>query len=917
MGEVYRAQDTKLKRTVALKRLAPKLQADSNYRHRFLQEAERASRFTDAHVAALYDVLEERGEIFLVMEYVEGETLRQRMRRPMTLDQFFEMASQCAEALASAHDRGIVHCDIKPENIMITTGGQVKILDFGVAKYLPRSDQSSTVDQAGTMAGTPAYMSPEVLLEKVPDGRADVFSLGVVFYEMLTGHHPFLASSFMATTDRIRKETPAPIRIFNRRVPEGLEVLVSKALAKEAGQRYASARELLEDLRLVQAGLTPTRLQPVLPLAQTRKRPRWLIPFVVLALVAATVLVMYRRAHTTPILAERGWVLIADFDSRGDNPIPDAGIREGLAIALQQSRYVNVFPRTRTYEVLQRMEKQDAPRIDETLGREICRRENLQVLLAGSIEHVGQSFQITVRAIDPVNGNLLFAEQERMDRREQFFDKADELSNRVRKDLGESLAGIETNSRPLAKVTTASLQALQLYSRASDAVIEGKVDQAPPLLQATLQLDPDFAMAHRLLATVDLINGNRGKQLEHLTRAYDLRQEVTDRERRLIEADYYGARGEYEKSVQSLLALVGLYPDDAEAHEQLALAYASVDDYSNAIQQLRGVLKLDPESALPHANLVRYLARSNENDQAIAAFQEATTRGLKTPGLSWGLGLALLGQGNVAAARREFSRVQESGGAYQSVGRVYLARTLIYEGKMADAVDLLNTEVRLDQSLSNRSPELLSRYLLASIFLLQGKRDMAAVQLRQMLGAGEPESVQAEDLRRVGTLDARMGDIRSAREILRKLEGLSAAVPTAFNRSCYDNVAGEVALAEGNTKQAADMFSAALAVYPRFMSHEGLAHAYQAEQDLSRSAAEWNQVLQAKGEILQDASPADWLTAHLQLARVYRHSGDLAQARDHYQQFLSAWREGNDLPVRRQALRESQELEDTKLEGRK
>src|SRR5438105_6732553 len=257
MGEVYLAQDTKLKRLVALKRLAPQLRADSGYRRRFLEEAERASRFSDAHVAALYDVLEERGEIFLVMEYVEGENLRQRLRRPISLQEFFDIATQCVEALAAAHARGIVHCDIKPENIMLTAAGQVKILDFGVAKHLPRSDQSATVDRSGTMAGTPAYMSPEVLMEKAPDGRADVFSLGVVFYEALTGDHPFLASSFVANSDRMRTETPAAIRIFNSKVPDGLEALVFKAMAKDPAQRYASASALLEGLHSLERGSPP------------------------------------------------------------------------------------------------------------------------------------------------------------------------------------------------------------------------------------------------------------------------------------------------------------------------------------------------------------------------------------------------------------------------------------------------------------------------------------------------------------------------------------------------------------------------------------------------------------------------------------------------------------------------------------
>src|SRR5215831_17484509 len=395
MGEVYRAEDIKLKRTVALKRLAPQLRSDTIHRRRLLEEAERASRFADTHVAALYDVLEEKGEIFLVMEYIEGETLRQRLRRPLALDQFFEIAIQCAKALAAAHERGIVHCDIKPENIMITTSGQVKVLDFGVAKYLPRSGQDSTIDRSGTMAGTPAYMSPEVLLEKIPDGRADVFSLGVVFYEALTGQHPFLASSFVATTDRIRNETPTPIRIFNQHVPVALECLVTKALAKDPARRHQSAEELLDDLQTVQTGLTPSKFRRLLPIPQPPPRSRWVIIPLMVVLVVAAVFFFLHRAQSKPLLAERGWVLIADLDASGGQAVPAEGIREGLTIALQQSRYVNVFPRSRAYETLERMQKQNVPRIDETLGREICRRENLQVLLTGTVVGMGEETQVT------------------------------------------------------------------------------------------------------------------------------------------------------------------------------------------------------------------------------------------------------------------------------------------------------------------------------------------------------------------------------------------------------------------------------------------------------------------------------------------------------------------------------------------
>src|SRR5712691_5992206 len=293
MGEVYRAEDTRLKRTVALKRLSPHLRSDPLYRRRFEEEAERASRFSDAHVAAIHDVIDEQGEIFLVMEFVEGQTLRQRLNEPMSLEQFLGIAVQCVQGLVAAHGHGIVHCDIKPENIMLTTDGQVKILDFGVAKHLPRSDQSTTVDRSATVSGTLAYMSPEVLMENTPDGRADIFSLGVVFYEVLAGHHPFLAHGFVATSDRIRCETPAPIHIFNSEVPEELEKLVNKAMAKEPGQRYASTLELLEELRLVEAGITPTGLSRLLPRKAERKPKHTLLIVVAVAMVAASFLAVF------------------------------------------------------------------------------------------------------------------------------------------------------------------------------------------------------------------------------------------------------------------------------------------------------------------------------------------------------------------------------------------------------------------------------------------------------------------------------------------------------------------------------------------------------------------------------------------------------------------------------------------------
>lgn len=904
MGEVYRAQDIRLKRTVAVKRLSPQLRADPNYRSRFHYESERVSRFSDAHIAAIYDVLEEQSEIFLVMEYIEGENLRQRLCRPIALEEFFEIATQCAEALIAAHERGIVHCDIKPENIMVTTKAQVKILDFGVAKHLPRSDQSSTADPAA-MAGTPAYMSPEVLIEKVPDGRADIFSLGVVFYEMLTGRHPFLASSLIVTTDRIRYETPTGIRTFNPMVPESLEAVVKKAMAKGLDQRYATAADLLEDLRTVQAGVTPSKLS--LALSPRPRTNRILLGVMAVIVFAIAVYGIFLWQHGPPVLSERGWVLITDFDSHGDDPIPDAGVREGLSIALQQSRYVNVFPRARVYDVLRRMRRENVPRIDENLGREISQRENLQVLLTGDIEHLGKVFQITVRAIDPVGGKLLFAERERFDNKEKFFEKADALAKRTREDLGESLKGIEASSRPLAKVTTSSLEALQLYSRATDSMAHENTDQAAALFQSALDLDPNFAMAHlRLGQCYAAVVGKNEKAMTELERAYALRQGVTDREQRRIEADYYDLHERYEDAARSLTLLVNLYPDDAEAHEELATAYYNVNQLDKAIGELRVALRLNPFSTLAYRSLVLDLAQNNADDDAIATFAEAQKHGIDTPQLHWGLGMSFLGQGKLDSAREEFRKLDRGTDTDKDLRELYLVVADLYEGKLTAARAELARHLKSNPTDSG-GLQFVRRYFLGRIDLMCGRPAGAIAQADSITRAPESE-LQTFDWFSAGILYARAGQTNRARRVLNRLKISRTSTPSSWNNSTFHNLEGEILLAEKKPATAESAFLTATADYPATFSHIGLARTYQTEQRWVLAVAEWERVNHAIGEILHNEFPPDLALAHLELARAFREIGDHAHARTQYDEFLSLWRNADNLTVRHQGENELQQL---------
>ncbi len=905
MGEVYYAEDTQLRRPVALKRVSRRLGNDPESRRQILREAQRASALNSEYIASVYDVVEEHGELFLVMEYVEGETLRQRLQLPMTLEQFFDIATQCAEALMAAHERAIVHCDIKPENIMLTPAGRVKILDFGVAKRLPRSDQSSTVDRTGSGGGTPAYMAPEVLLERSSDERADIFSLGVVLYEMLTLKNPFLASSFVATSERVLHETPAAIRAFHPTVPEGLVAVVMKAMAKAPTERYAHVRELLEDLRLVYAGATPSKLTAV---RVRRKEKRWLASGIVGVVVAvAAVFGVYWWEHRGPILAERGWVLVADFETSGEPAIPDKGVREALTIALQQSRYVNVFPRSRAYEVLQRMKKESTTPIDENLGREICQRENLQVLLAGSIDRAGQVFQITVRGLDPLRGNLLFAEKERFNRQDEFFDKVDALAKKVRTDLGESLERIQGTSRPLAKVTTSSLEALQLYSQAKDATEQGKDEQVPVLLQGALRLDPDFAMAHmRLGQYYSALVGKNERALAELDRAYQLRPGVTGREQRRIEAAYYGLQERYDDKAESLRVLVSLYPDDEEAHQELASAYYDLGRLDQAVLELGEVLRLNPHSAPAYGNLVLYLARSNKPEAAITAAAEASRRGLASPRMHWGLGLAHLGQGNVAPARQEFEQIGGTGGIDRELQELSLAIADLYEGKLDAARAELVRQIQAVPAQSG-GLQLFRRYLVGRIYLVQDNSPAAGLQADLMLQVPST-GLQASDLLGAGTLYARAGNVDKARQVLRRLDESRKTIQSSSNQENFHSLEGEILLAEAKPEQAAISFAAADEGFAPFIASTGLARAYQERKRWDLSAPAWEKVISQRNEILQSGFPPDLAVAHLQIARVYGQMNNRDLALKHYQEIVRMWPHADDLPILRQARQELQDL---------
>jgi DNA-binding winged helix-turn-helix (wHTH) protein/tetratricopeptide (TPR) repeat protein len=605
-----------------------------------------------------------------------------------------------------------------------------------------------------------------------------------------------------------------------------------------------------------------------------------------------------------PILSPGVWVFIADFESFGDDPLPQAVVREGLTVTLQQSQYVNVFSRSEVQAVLKEMERPPDTRVDEATGREICQRRNLRVLLTGSIENLNGVFEVTVRAIDPGKGTLFFAEKARF-KKEEFFENVDGVAKLVRKDLGESRSGIDATSLPLAEVTTHDLQALQLYSQASNDRDQGKLGDVPALLQAAIARDPEFAMAHWLMADVYETIGNRAKKLEHLRHALEHRERLTYREACLIQASYDMSIERSDEAVNVLTPFVALYPQDPEGHTSLAFAYYDLGELDNSIQQMAEVIRIDPHSAPAYGQLVVWLARNNEPEEALNLYHDAQVKGVASPSMEWGAGMAFWNEGKVAEAQEHFRSLQAPGSLYSSIGRIYFARTLIYQGKLADAGAQLRDAIIVDHEAQNRTAERLERYLLGSVALTEGNRAEARLQLRLILAAGGPEAV---DLQGAGAMYAQIGDLASARNVLGKLKNLLTTMPSPADSAYRDNLAGEIALAEARTTEAERLFSASLAAYPLALSHQGLARVYEAQQNWPMAAKEWEAFLDSRGEVFQDDYPADWVLAHVFFARVKSHHlQDIDGARTEYKKFLGTWEESDHSSFVQQFVREAQQ----------
>jgi serine/threonine protein kinase/tetratricopeptide (TPR) repeat protein len=945
MGEVYLAEDTKLGRKVALKLLSEELTHNRDRLSRFDQEAYAASALNHPNILTIYEMGDEGGRHYIATEYIDGITLRKRLGgQPMDLTEILDIAIQITGALEEAHAAGIIHRDIKPENVMIRKNGHVKVLDFGLAKLLDRSIEGDQADteavtrafvqtDAGVVMGTSLYMSPEQARGKGVDARSDIWSLGVILYEMATGRAPFTGETKTDVIVAIAKTEPPPLARFAPGLPPEFEWVVMKALRKSADERYQTIKELESDLKKLkqkvvfqtelERSMGPERLtgaitafsdtdvphhsshlsfQPSVPstmhststvqsAAQTRassveyifegiKRHKLTAAIVAVAvalLVGGIWFFGFRRG--TPALTDKDTILLADFVNTTGDPVFDETLKQALAAQLRQSPYLDILSEDRVHEALRLMERSPDARVTPEIAREIGVRQGIKAVIVGRIAGVGNQYVISLDALTADTGATIATDEAEASNKEQVLKALGQAASRLREKLGETLSSIQKHDAPIEQVTTSKWDALRYYSLGLREHSSGRYDDAIPLYEHAIEVDQRFAIAYARLATCYNVKKKPELARAASSKAYEYRDRASEREKLYVEWNYFGAvSGEMDKAAEALDVWKRTFPRDWEPHHLLAVRYNLTGPFEEAIKEASEAVRLNPKEAKAHSNLANGFIGLNRFEDGKQVLRNALDQKMETDSMHQHLYHLAFINGDVAGMKEQldWAASSKSAGYLPNVWQAYAAE---FYGKLAEANQF--TDKAVDNNRDAAAQLLSQQAMRAATF-----RDCGRVSA--LTSKALSFSRDLLYLENSAHALAACGQAVAAQSLVNEMQK-GFPHDTILNSVWIPLIRAQLELSRGNAAQAVQLLESARKydVYGGYWPQYVRAQAYAKQGKGAQAASEFKNILDHRG--WYPLSPV-YALAQLGYARASEQGGNTAAARKAYQDFFELWK---------------------------